>query len=153
MSKKAKQWNEGKIEFRKKRYEITVNADNKDDPVSWVDELLSRILAKLADATTEAAHQLTELYNSSWVQDWELKPAGIKRRIKLTSMSLNRDESWGMLFSDGDLFGGHWIRVTVGADGEVSSELWGQEFSKRRSRFQYGKDRLKEPRINANKHE
>ena len=85
---KAKQWCGGEIQFGRKRYEIEADASKKIDPESRVDELLSRILAKLADATTEATYQLTELYNASWVQGRELKPTGIKRRIKIGNSSI-----------------------------------------------------------------
>ena len=122
---KGKQWIDGEIVYQRKRYEIKVNASKKDDPESWVDLRLSRILAQLSAATKEASHQLAELYNDSWMEDRELSATGVKRRIKLESLTLNRDESWQMWFADGDLFGGHWIDVSIDTNGEVTQNLCG----------------------------
>lgn len=115
----------GVIEFQKKRLEIRIETAKKERPESWSDNRLSKILACIVPATKEAAHQLTELYNDAWIEDRELSVAAVKRRIKLDSLDLDREENWTMWFTDGDLFGGHWIRVDIDVSGEVTFELSG----------------------------
>ncbi|WP_298858802.1 DUF2262 domain-containing protein [uncultured Gimesia sp.] len=121
---KRAQWT-GVIRFQRKRLEIDVESPKEDSPESWAEKHLSRILACVVPATKEVAHQLTELYNDAWIEDRELSVTAVQRRIQLDSINLNREESWEMCFTDGDLFGGHKIIVNMDVSGEVTFVLYG----------------------------
>lgn len=61
-----------------------------------------------------AANELLDNLNENWLQEGEveLNPVEFKKKIKLESILIAEDGSFEFGYNDGNLFGGHWIKVT-----------------------------------------
>ena len=115
----------GGVTVRRKKFDVRVDALENSRSLSWVDTRVEKILAQLVPARGEAVRQLTDLYNTTWIEDKELTSATLNRRIRLQTIDFARTGAWTMDFEDDDLFGGHTIQVTVTSRGKVTTGLMG----------------------------
>lgn len=109
------------------RREVVVVADaaqSKTQP-AWLNGRIGQALSQLSAAMNDVVPQIADLYNDSWADDREVSNAAVKRRISIDSVEINDSDDWSLWLGDGDLFDGHWIRVDVDADANVSFELLG----------------------------
>lgn len=73
------------------------------------------------------AVSMRELYNDTWLYEDARTPEELARMIHLNNVTIF-DEGGGELSyeADGDLFAGHWVQVSMDANGEIGEpDLWG----------------------------
>jgi hypothetical protein len=99
---------------------LSVPADD-DVADSRFDGVASVLAGLEADAVKAfIASQLLELYNDTWSeQEDDIEADDFVARIKPTSMEFDDDGQGMVYFSDGELFAGHAILVSVGEDREL----------------------------------
>jgi Uncharacterized protein conserved in bacteria (DUF2262) len=97
------------------------------DLPDWVDRCAARIMQTVAGLPALKAHVAEDhlpLKNERWLERGEppvSRPEFIER-LRLSSVSVHDDDAVEVFFSDGGLFGGHFLIVTIedGKPGEVS---------------------------------
>ena len=68
---------------------------------------------------------MTDAHNAHCDPEDEVTPEQFAHRLRLLSAKFQASAAVELVYTDGMLFGGHWINVAVGADGSVgeASEL------------------------------
>ncbi len=78
-----------------------------------------QLLASEQAIRAVVASQMVEAHNSFCDPEAEVTPEQFAERLKLLSARFETSGSIELVYSDGMLFGGHWIIVPIGADGSV----------------------------------
>ncbi len=82
-------------------------------------KILKFLLANESQVRHKIAVSLIELYEA-WLEGEPLIPQQLERKINLKSIEIWEDGSGGLYYTaEGELFGGHWIQVSIDADGEL----------------------------------
>ena len=79
--------------------------------------LLLRLREHEPEARIVAAEELLDIYNDEWNDDEPLEEEEFMARLTLDDLSIAADGSAELFYRDDNLFAGHTVLVTVGADG------------------------------------
>ncbi|MGE0373555.1 MAG: DUF2262 domain-containing protein [Gammaproteobacteria bacterium] len=108
------------------KIDVTLKAKGSKDRETFLANT-RRAWPVLAGAGIEAARahacdELLSLKNETWLEEGEA-PIGaeaFKKRLKLDGITVHLDGACSYLFTDGDLFWGHYVSVWRNADGQFS---------------------------------
>jgi hypothetical protein len=83
----------------------------------WAVKNADKIVARIVD-------ELLDVYNDDWSDEeqggiGEIDAQTFVRYLSLSSIAVRTDGRADWYYTDGGLFGGHWIEVRLGANGDV----------------------------------
>ena len=116
-------WWMGEVEFAPGHtIELSASPDREtgEFPIEPARQVYARVRAEDERYRRESARWLLEVYNDFWKERGrDLTTAGYVKRLRLTAVELRADGTARLWYSDGGLFRGHSISVSVGPGGEV----------------------------------
>jgi len=125
-------WYEGNASWCGRAVPLYLNATNEvelDSVIRTTAKLWDEQLVWSTRLEDCAIEHLLELKNDCWLDDDDeqrLEPHAFRRRMTLESVTVEADGSFEFWFDDGDLFGGHAIRVEGNVvDGATRASIQG----------------------------
>jgi hypothetical protein len=115
-------------EYQGRQYQLRVEypgylAGTRLSPMGQ--EYVESILARIDEAKGFAARELLNTYNESWLDDdhGELSAEGFAKLLEFDRLKIMDEPDYATIyFSDGDMFGGHWVEVSfIGTEPKYAS--------------------------------
>jgi hypothetical protein len=118
-------WFDGQILHGTETYRVHLSVSDEDDPHASLGEAISAVKSarsRLEEFKVESANRLLELYNDEWRNEGDaVKDASeFVACLSMESITGYPDRSAEVTFTDGELFAGHLIIVSVEDDGSIS---------------------------------
>jgi hypothetical protein len=100
---------------------ISVSVEDETAPPTVEVEQARRVLLRLrereAEARLVAAEELLAIYNDEWNDDDPISEEEFMARLTLDDLAVASDGSAELFYQDDNLFAGHTVLVSIGADG------------------------------------